>query len=166
MGNNKDKKSFWGTLPGILTGVAGLIGAIVVLFTALIQFGIINIPSAPDPTTEPSTEPAEAEVTEPAVRSDTPPPASPSIPDGTIVLKWMIIEGRPIIDQDGKDWEKYEADIGFPGLYLRTDDINSFGDFLELNSDESFDLEENGELKTGTWTVEGNTVILVFSPGG
>lgn len=50
-----DKGSFWTTLPGILTGVTGLILAISALITALVTTGVIGnrphqVPASPQPT--------------------------------------------------------------------------------------------------------------------
>ena len=56
VGDQKDRKLFWGTAPGILTGLAALITAIGGLLFILIQAGIIPIAGAPTPTTEPTTE--------------------------------------------------------------------------------------------------------------
>ena len=66
------------------------------------------------------------------------------------------------MEREGQSWEKYQADTNFPGLYLRTDNINAFGDYLELNPDETFNLEEDGIARTGTWTVKDDEVILTF----
>lgn len=49
-GEQKKKKSFWETLPGILTGIAGLFTAIGGLITALIAWGVLKAPPEPTPT--------------------------------------------------------------------------------------------------------------------
>lgn len=48
---NEQKKSFWGTIPGILTGIAAVITAAGGLLLALSQVGIIGKPVQDDPTT-------------------------------------------------------------------------------------------------------------------
>jgi hypothetical protein len=65
MSNNNGEKSFWRTLPGILTGIAAVISAIGGLILALNAAGIITIspvtptptptPLIPTPTTTPTT---------------------------------------------------------------------------------------------------------------
>ena|SRR3989304_10092498 len=55
MSNNDEEKSFWSTLPGILTGIAAIITAIAGLIIAFNSAGIITIPPvnpAPTPTPE------------------------------------------------------------------------------------------------------------------
>jgi hypothetical protein len=68
---NGDKKSFWATLPGILTQIIGLITALTVLYVTL-HNGVPPSPPTPSPT--PTTE----FLTEPiAVLTPTPTPTSP-----------------------------------------------------------------------------------------
>ena len=43
----RDTKSFWNTLPGLLTGIAGLVSAIAVLLTALYTTGVWHPTPAP-----------------------------------------------------------------------------------------------------------------------
>lgn len=52
------RKSFWQTLPGILTAIASLIVAITGLITALADHGIIG----PTPTAFPTTTPVHLSV--------------------------------------------------------------------------------------------------------
>ncbi len=87
---------------------------------------------------------------------------TPVVSQQEISLQWKNVEDRIIMEREGQSWEKYQADTNFPGLYLRTDDINAFGDYLELNPDETFNLEEDGIARTGTWTVKDDEVILTF----
>jgi hypothetical protein len=47
---------FWSTLPGVLTGIAALLGAIAALLTATQVFG----PDPPDPPTTTQSPPADA----------------------------------------------------------------------------------------------------------
>jgi serine/threonine protein kinase len=79
---------------------------------------------------------------------------------GGITLQWSILGDRVVAQDAQKYWEKYQADTNPPGLYLRTDNIDAFGDFLELNPDQTFTLEESGERSTGIWKVDGNKLIL------
>ncbi|HEB58440.1 MAG TPA: hypothetical protein ENJ01_04395 [Gammaproteobacteria bacterium] len=67
-------KSFWATLPGILTGLAGLITAVVGLLIALNQIGVIGNPNATPPT---------ANGTDVHPHPDQPPPAEPAPPPTT-----------------------------------------------------------------------------------
>jgi len=90
------------------------------------------------------------------------PVPSVGTPGQVPAMQWRIDDDRAVIEQEEKYWEKYAADTNPPGLYLRTDNVNAFGDFLELNSDSTFTLEENGIAQTGTWKIEGNTLTLVF----
>ncbi len=56
MGNDNEEKSFWRTLPGILTGIAAIITAITGLIIALNAAGIITIPPIfPTPTPTPTS---------------------------------------------------------------------------------------------------------------
>jgi hypothetical protein len=80
-----------------------------------------------------------------------------------MVLQWTITNDRIVLDPNGGYWEKYEDSTeNLPGLYLRTDDITAFGDFLELNPDETFTREENETGTTGAWHVEEDEVVLTF----
>lgn len=61
MSNKNEEKSFWRTLPGILTGIAAVISAIGGLILALNAAGIIPIsPVTPTPTPTPPTSDADA----------------------------------------------------------------------------------------------------------
>lgn len=55
-----EKTSFWKTLPGIATAIAGLLGGIAALLTALIATGVIGPPLAQRDTGEPAMSPREA----------------------------------------------------------------------------------------------------------
>lgn len=72
---NGDKKSFWATLPGILTQIIGLITALTVLYVAL-HNGVPPSPPSPTPTTEFLTEPIAALTPTPTLTS--PPYVAPS----------------------------------------------------------------------------------------
>jgi len=71
MDNNK-KKSFWATLPGILTAAAGFVTAIAGLIGVLYQVGVIGDPRVPPPERPRSEQP-----TPPVPREETPAPPEP-----------------------------------------------------------------------------------------
>lgn len=79
MSDEKEEKSFWRTLPGILTGIAAIITAITGLIIALNAAGIITIPPIfPTPTPTPtSTFPSQ---TLPSGISPIPTPAKTILP--------------------------------------------------------------------------------------
>jgi hypothetical protein len=52
--NGKSSKSFWSTIPGLLTGCAAIITAIAGLIGALVAIGIISPGNPPNPTSAPS----------------------------------------------------------------------------------------------------------------
>jgi hypothetical protein len=63
---------------------------------------------------------------------------------------------------DTQYWEKYEAGTDLPGLYLRSDSIEAFGDFLEIHTDRRFEGEIDGTIKTGTWSLERDQLTLTL----
>ncbi len=65
--SEEEKKSFWATLPGILTGLAAVITAVAGLLAAVDRFA----PRAPTPTAPPANPPT---VSNPAPATFTPPP--------------------------------------------------------------------------------------------
>ncbi len=68
----KSDKSFWTTLPGILTGIAGIITALAALVAALNAAGILT-PAPPNTPTPPAIpSPAATTPTPSAVRTNTP----------------------------------------------------------------------------------------------
>ena len=123
----------------ILTGLLGIAG---ILFIVLPRLN-------PTPTVLP-------DITLPG----TLPPDTLSSTD--LVLQWRIEADRVVIEYEEKYWEKYEADTNVPGLYLRSDDISSFGDFLELNSDETFTLLDAGTVKSGSWKIDGAMLTIIY----
>ena len=72
MNDEKDNKSFWHTLPGILTGIAAVIGAITTLYVTI--YAPIYAPQIPTPVT--STPVTSTPVTSTPVTS--------TIPSGTV----------------------------------------------------------------------------------
>lgn len=96
MTDTSDKKSFWHTLPGIITAIAGLLGAVATLITALYTAGIIQ--GGPEEVSEgagtsagPSGTTA-VEVTAPAAPPPVPPAAAPLMTTLQPVTQGM---GRP-----------------------------------------------------------------------
>jgi hypothetical protein len=79
------------------------------------------------------------------------------------VWQWRIDGDRAVLVREQAYWEKYESDTGPSGLYLRTDSVDVFGDFLELNTDGTFTLQQGGTVQVGTWTITGDQVTLTFS---
>jgi len=127
------------------------------------------LPLSPDPAvtvaavaTTPSDAPGQ-EITETPPPTDTATASLTAMPSTMILaLQRRIVDGQSIVEVGGKYWERYESGDDLVGLYLRTDNINSFGDYLEFDSDGTFYLEEDGGLRTGEWRLEGEEVILTF----
>ncbi|MGE5463759.1 MAG: protein kinase domain-containing protein [Syntrophothermus sp.] len=109
--------------------------------------------------TQPGGGQATSPVTAPskAPSSTTPNP----LPGQGLEMQWKTVENRAVISHAEEYWEKYQSDTQKPGLYLRTDMIEAFGDFLELNSDFTYLLEQGGVRTTGIWKVDADKVILV-----
>jgi GH25 family lysozyme M1 (1,4-beta-N-acetylmuramidase) len=70
-----DRKSFWSSLPGILTGAATLIGAVVAAIVAL-----HNLSTPQQPTSQPNTAIQPQPAPKPAPSQPTPMPAAPKEP--------------------------------------------------------------------------------------
>lgn len=121
----------------------GLVGMAIVLAVTLPRF--FSTPTAFPDTSLPDISPPD------------------TVLSADLVLQWRINDDRVVIELEEKYWEKYAADTNLPGLYLRSDNINVFGDFLELNSDGTFTLEESGTVKAGTWKIDGAKLVLVFT---
>lgn len=68
--SNGDEKSFWQTLPGIITAITGLVTAITALVTALASAGVLT----PTPTEFPTTTPVLTDVDLPEPVEATPRP--------------------------------------------------------------------------------------------
>jgi hypothetical protein len=78
MGDKKGEKSFWATMPGILTGIAGVITAIATLITVLYAVGILGSSSTPTPISQ--GQPAD---TPTLANTPVPPTETPVPPTGT-----------------------------------------------------------------------------------
>jgi serine/threonine protein kinase len=138
--------------PLIPMWIVPLLGMFLMACLAVVFFRVL--PNLTGPTL---TEPA------PIISdTDSPDVTAPALSHQEITLQWKNVEDRIIMQRDGQYWEKYQANTNVPGLYLRTDDINAFGDYLELKPDETFNLEEDGIASTGTWKVQDDLVILTF----
>lgn len=61
-----DKPSFWHTLPGILTGLAAVVGAVGALVVGLHQAGLLGQGGTPAPPSEPAPMPAPGSTPTPA----------------------------------------------------------------------------------------------------
>ena len=109
-----------------------------------------------DSTDTPSTKPEE------------PTQATLPFPMPLLVrMQWKVIDNRIIIDPVNKYWEQYEGNTNLSGIYLRLSDLSvvtqAVGDYLELKSDSTFELEEGGVFRQGQWKQEGDEIILTFS---
>ncbi len=153
---NRQKKADGGSSPlrkpvVLFSFVIGALCLSTIALAAIYWSGIIGGPDQPPPTQEITSEPQ-------------PPPDSPpltaDVPDDA--PQWRIDGDRAVIQWGQQYWEKYEADTNPSGLYLRSDSIDSFGDFLELNADGTFTLQQSGTVQTGTWTLNGDLISLVY----
>jgi hypothetical protein len=73
-GKDNDK-SFWQTLPGIITAITGLVTAVTALVTALASAGVFT----PTPTEFPTTTPVDADVIIPSPEIITPEPTEETV---------------------------------------------------------------------------------------
>ena len=96
--------------------------------------------------------------------SDTPiePIFTPTITPNRIILIWEQQGDRIVLENDTQYWDKYQSGSELPGLYLRSDSINSFGDYLEIFPGGIFSLELDNRYFTGIWALEGEKLILTL----
>lgn len=96
--------------------------------------------------------------------ADTPiePNLTSAIPPEKVVLIWEKQGDHIVLENETQYWEKYQSDPELPGLYLRTDSIESFGDYLELFPGGIFSLELDNRYLTGIWVLEGENLILTL----
>ncbi len=73
-----EQRSFWATLPGIMTAVGGVIGAIAALISALAAAGVFARPATPTPPPSPTITATSTAVVAAALPSSTPAPPSPT----------------------------------------------------------------------------------------
>lgn len=84
----EQKSSFWSSLPGILTGLGGILVAVTGLITALYSAGIIGKKvDGPDPVSS-----VNAAVVQPAALAATPNAVSDAERYKTLVGKWEVVE--------------------------------------------------------------------------
>ena len=116
-----EPKSFWSTVPGLLTAIGGIIAAIAALLTALVSAGVIGhekLTPTPPPATAPATATLSPTVT--AVPSVPTATASPQVsatptPDGVLFdddfssdrNRWL----SEVTDKDEKGYEGGELRI-------------------------------------------------------
>jgi hypothetical protein len=85
-----DQKSFWATLPGILTGIAAVIGAIVGLLTILNQIGIFATkpPAVSQSPSPPSRDQPKQAAEKPTPQGETPQKTVPRASDSQLSGHW------------------------------------------------------------------------------
>jgi hypothetical protein len=81
--------------------------------------------------------------------------STPTITPDLIILVWGNQGEHLVLESETQYWDKYQSDPELPGLYLRTDSINSFGDYLEIFPGGIFSLELDNRYLTGIWALEG-----------
>ena len=120
MSNKNDEKSFWSTLPGILTGIAAIITAIGGLIIALNVAGIITItPETPAPTPTITTPTLDGSTPTPTITRPTfnitAPTFDRSAPTLTrsapIPIPKLVLSGTESYTAGGKHWVRYSLSI-------------------------------------------------------
>lgn len=86
----------------------------------------------------------------------------PTITPNRIILIWKQKDDRIVLENETQYWDKYQSGSELPGLYLRSDSINSFGDYLELFPGGTFSLELDNSYLTGIWALESENLILTL----
>jgi hypothetical protein len=113
------KKSFWETLPGILTGIAGIFTAIGGLITVLVTVGVFSPP--PEPTSTPTPVPlTELRVisTEPELGATD---VDPSITEIVIVFSQPIRQSYSFVKHvDLGEFPEMTDDPTFPDMQTCT----------------------------------------------
>jgi hypothetical protein len=110
------KKTFWETVPGILTGIAGIFTAIGGLITVLVTIGVFSPPPEPTPT------PTPVPLTELRVISTAPElgavDVDPGLEEIVITFSQPIMKGRYsfVIHPDLGKNPKVTGDPSFPDL--------------------------------------------------
>ncbi|GEM_PF-6808399 len=146
-----EERGFYWWMRYVIVPVIGG-GGIIAIIVAVI--GMLS-PQSPTGTTTPTSPSKIQTITR-----------SPELPPSQN-MQWTTIEGHIVLDPSDKYWEKYQDDTDLPGLYLRLKDVSSvgesLGDYLELKSDGTFDLEEAGNRMSGTWqSVAADEITLNF----
>ena len=87
---------------------------------------------------------------------------TPTITPNRIILIWKQEDDRIVLENETQYWDKYQSGLELPGLYLRSDSVESFGDYLEFFPGGVFSLELDSLYLTGIWNVEGENLILTL----
>ena len=144
MTNQHKKKRIgmiWGLI-GIIV-VCGLFSGALVLFSGFSDSWFEN--GASDAVSEPIE-----------------PNLNPTITPDVIILVRRKQSDHLVLENGTQYWDKYQSDPELPGLYLRTDSIDTFGDYLEIFPGGIFSLELDNRYLTGIWVLEGENLILTL----
>lgn len=91
-------------------------------------------------------------------------------------LSWQALRSGNVlslIDAQDDRWEKFRVASSFEGIYLflpgneslfEIEDesrLNRVGDYLQLNPDDTFRLESNGEVIVGDWCSDNDQIHLI-----
>lgn len=152
-----EKRSFWSTLPGIMTAVGGVIGAIAALITALASAGVFSpaptaTPLPPTPTltaiatASPSRAAPAATAAPTLAATNTPAPDAPLLADDfeDPASGW----GRQVTDQDEKGYDQGAYRIAVYGVDFASwgypEPENDFADFvIEVDANRVDGPEDN-----------------------
>lgn len=95
---------------------------------------------------------------------DTPiePIFTPTITPNRIILIWKQKDDRIVMENETQYWDKYQSGPELPGLYLRSDSVESFGDYLEVFPGGIISLELDNNYLTGIWDLDGENLILTL----
>ena len=66
------------------------------------------------------------------------------------------------MENETQYWDKYQSGPELPGLYLRSDSVESFGDYLEVFPGGIISLELDNNYLTGIWDLDGENLILTL----
>ncbi|MEM8503381.1 MAG: hypothetical protein AAF716_09540 [Cyanobacteria bacterium P01_D01_bin.1] len=144
---------FWTTLPGVLTGVAGVIGAITALILGLKEVGLIGQDSPPSPSTSTSeTSPALTASPTSSTDSSLPPATQPPIVSPT-----PTVEQSPnsTSTQPKSAWEFMGAASTGESISVNTNSITKSGNSIKFEykiGDES--ISANADCAQNKWYAE------------
>ncbi len=164
MEEKEKKRSFWTTLPGILTGCAAIITAVGALITALVVPGIIRA----KPTPVHPTQPPVIVATVPARQ----PPSNPPPVEGFFIVnvlsgKCIDAKGKPGIENE-ISLQLWDCEFNDPNTDQRWEFVN--GGFLQnVLSGKCMDVTGlpgmNNENPLQLWTVNSQTPTTQISDG-
>ena len=129
----------------------------------------VSTPTATPPMVSPTATPpvVTPTATPPVVTPTATPPVVTPTAKPLETLRWDTKNGRPVIDRDGKYWEKYHEGPGLVGVYLRLKDrsefVKAFDQYLELKEDNTFERTEGGTTTSGTWRNDEDEIFLTAS---